>query len=1526
MSFPSSSIAIIGLSGRFPDAPNLRAFWRNLEQGVESLIPYSDEEALAAGVPAEMLKNPNFVKKGTPFENADLFDADFFGYNPNEAEIIDPQQRIFLECAWEALEDAGYAGEQGPDVVGVYAGSTTSSYIYNLLRNPAVFEASGGYQVMIGNDKDYLATRVSYKLNLQGPSLTIQTACSTSLVAVQTACAGILSGHCTIALAGGVSVGFPQRAGYLFTEGMIFSPDGHCRPFDVQGRGIRAGAGAGIVVLKRLEEALRDGDCIRAVIRGSASNNDGGVKMGYTTPSIAGQARAIAEALRLSQVDPDSLSYIEAHGTGTPVGDPIEIAALTRVFRASTDRKQFCAVGSVKGNIGHLDAAAGVAGLIKTVLALEYKRIPPSLNFRQPNPEIDFENSPFFVNALLTDWESMGQPRRAGISSFGIGGSNAHVVMEEAPARGETKTKWPSQILVLSAKSATALEATVANVAEHLAAHPSVLLADICYTAQVGRKRFPHRLMLICHDREDAVRALAGSERRRLVTGFEEAISRPVVFMFSGQGSQHAGMARGLYASQPVFRFTLDECAAVLQSEIHCDLREVLYSPEMTSSLTETRFAQPALFAIEYSLARLWMSWGVHPESMIGHSIGEYVAACLAGVFSLEDGLRLVAARGRLMQEMPAGAMLAVGLSADELGSFTGGSSGLSLAAVNAPRMCTIAGTESAIRTVQLRLEARGVDCRPLQTSHAFHSSMMDGVLDQYRERVNKCLLSAPNIPFLSNVTGRWILPGEATDPSYWTNHLRQTVLFADGIRELATNASRAFLEVGPGRALASLAQECLRGTQKSQVLATLPHPKDPQAEEDHVLATVGKLWLSGVPVDWAGLHKGETVYRVPLPTYPFESKRYWVSPQLNAAAPAESVPTEKLETKIPFSDWFYLPSWRRSLPPTAAESAASYGPWLIFMDEKGLGDSLIGALKSRGEQSVTVRRGSSFSRQGDREYIIDRNRAEDYQDLLSHISAGGSVPRSVLYLWSSEDSKRGSGRAGFHDLRMLAQALGERTNSGPIDCIVVTSGMHAINGSEAVDPELSLLLGPCKVIPREYPHIRCRAIDIPGDEPTSATIQSVVLEPGMPHTSRAIAYRAGYRWEQTFERLPLPAKAGSGLREHGVYLITGGMGGIGLTFAAHLAETAQAKIALVGRTPLPDRSLWSQWIETHDVDDETCRKIRELQRIESLGGDVLSIAVNGCDYDSMREAIRQIHEQFGPINGAIHAAGIVEPGLVQFKSEASADRVLDPKVEGTLILESLLEKEPLDFLMLCSSVNAICGFAGSVDYTAGNCFLDAFASSRFRGGRSEVVSINWDAWREVGMAFKRRPGFDSTQGGKREYDESGISPAEGVEAFRRALASGLPQVAVITRDLNFLLEELDGGAVSPTSAVDVLPNPGAQNAEQPVHYRPNLATAYAAPETDTQRFLTEIWTESLGITDIGLDDNFFELGGHSLLAVGVLSRIRTNFGVTISLRAIFDAPTIRLLSEQLDTLIWATSSLPPVSSDASEEREQIEL
>jgi len=877
----STDIAIIGMSGRFPGAADIEAFWQNLRNGVESITFFSDEELHASGIDTAILNQPNYVKASGVLSDIEKFDALFFDINPKEAEITDPQHRLFLECAWEAIENAGYEASTSEFSIGVYAGVGMNTYLLNnLSTNRELKNAVDAYQVMIGNGNDFLPTRVSYKLNLKGPSVNVQTACSTSLVAVSLACDSLLNGHCDMALAGGVSVRVPHKSGYLYQEGMILSPDGHCRAFDAKAQGTVGGNGVGIVVLKRLEDAIADGDSIQAIIKGSATNNDGALKVGYTAPSVEGQALVIGQAQARAGIEPETISYIETHGTGTELGDPIEIAALTKAFGQQLKNK--CAIGSLKTNIGHTDAAAGVAGLIKTVLALKHQLLPPSLHFEQGNPQIDFANSPFYINAKLSEWKTDGSPRRAGVSSFGIGGTNAHLILEEAPAIQASGNSRPWQLLVLSAKTPSALESATANLTRYLEHYPELNLADVVYTLSKGRKAFNYRRILVCQEINEAKSALSSLDPTRVLSQFQEN-QQSIVFMFSGQGAQYVNMGLELYQTEPLFREEVDKCSEYLKPLLGLDLRQVLY-PEHTPSpesegnqdaLNQTAITQPALFVIEYALAKLWMSWGVYPEAMIGHSIGEYVAACLAGVFSLEDVLSLVTARGQMMQSVPSGAMLAVPLPFDKIPL----GKGLFLAAINAPGLCVVSGFTEAVDVLETQLSEQGVECRRLHTSHAFHSEMMEPILAAFTEQVAQINLGVPQIPYLSNVTGNWITAAEATEPSYWSKHLRQTVRFADGIQELLKKSARILLEVGLGRTLTTLAKR----QQAAVVLSSLRHPSDKQSDVAFLLNTVGKLWLHGGQIDWSGFYANERRYRLPLPTYPFERQRYWIDPPKSA-------------------------------------------------------------------------------------------------------------------------------------------------------------------------------------------------------------------------------------------------------------------------------------------------------------------------------------------------------------------------------------------------------------------------------------------------------------------------------------------------------------------------------------------------------------------------------------------------------------------------------------------------------------------
>jgi acyl transferase domain-containing protein/thioesterase domain-containing protein/SAM-dependent methyltransferase len=879
---PAEGIAIIGMAGRFPGAADVDAFWNNLSAGVESVTFFSEAELLAAGVSPGAIADPRYVRARARVDGADRFDPAFFGMSPREAEGTDPQHRIFLEHCWEAFERAGHDPARVRGAVGVFAGAGADGYlVHHLVPERATLAALGPLGALVGNDKDHLALRVSYKLDLRGPSLTVQTACSTSLVAVQLACQALLGYQCDMALAGGVSLAFPRDHGYLFQEGLILSPDGHCRPFDAAARGTVIGEGAGVVLLRRLEDALADGDPIHAVIRGAAVNNDGAAKVGYTAPGVEGQAEVIAAAHALAGVSARSIGYVEAHGTGTALGDPIEVSALARAFRAGGARAGGVLLGSVKGNIGHLNTASGVASLIKTAFALEHRELPASLNFSRPNPELDLASTPFAVCASARPFPAGpdGGPRRAGVSSFGFGGTNVHAVLEEPPPEplaSPSPRLW--HLLTLSARSDEARDAMSRRLADHLEAHPELDLADVAHTLHVGRRAFARRRAVVARDRAEAIAALRG-EAERVIDGAvtSDGSAPEVAFLFPGQGAQRAGMGAEIARAEPVFREALDRAAEIARPLLGLDLREVISSGE---GLDDTALTQPALFAVEHALARLWMSWGVIPGALLGHSLGEFTAACLAGVMSLEDTLALLVARGRRMAATGPGAMLALPLGEAELAPLLGAS--LSIAAVNGPRATVVSGPEPAVAALAEQLEAHGIRGRPLRATRAFHSALMDPAAAAFATDAARARLVAPSIPYLSNRTGAFITPAEATDPRAWGRHLREPVRFADGLAELARAPRRVLLEVGPGRALTALSAQ-----QRGGVRAVPSLEGGAGGELSALYAALGALWCEGAPVDWDAFHEGERRRRVRLPTYPFERRRCWVD------APAPSLPAE---------------------------------------------------------------------------------------------------------------------------------------------------------------------------------------------------------------------------------------------------------------------------------------------------------------------------------------------------------------------------------------------------------------------------------------------------------------------------------------------------------------------------------------------------------------------------------------------------------------------------------------------------------
>jgi acyl transferase domain-containing protein/thioesterase domain-containing protein/acyl carrier protein len=1337
-----SAIAIVGMSGRFPGAPTLAEFWQNLKNGVESIRTLTDAELLAAGVSQEELSNEDYVKRGAILENIDLFDAAFFGFSKKDAAIMDPQHRIFLECAWEAFENAGHAPQNFEGSIGVYAGSGMNSYmIHNLLTNHKLVQGAGLFLIrQTGNDKDVLATRVSYELDLRGPSINVQTACSTSLVAVHLACQSLLNQECDMALAGGVTIEFPHGRGYVYREGEILSRDGHCRAFDADSTGTVFSSGAGVVVLRRLEDAIADHDTIHAVILGSAINNDGARKAGFLAPSVDGQAEVITEALHVSGVEPGDIAYVETHGTGTKVGDPIEIKALMQVYRQPGLARSSCAIGSLKTNIGHLDTAAGVAGLIKTVLALKHRQIPPSLHFNKENPLIDFASGPFNVNAKLSEWKPRNGTRRAAITSLGIGGTNAHLVLEEAPPIAEEKEQHgqkPYQLLVMSAKTSSALDQMSRNLGDYLRENPEANLKDIAYTCQVGRKAMAFRRAVVAATSEEATTLLDNLESNRMLTGQAPPKAPGIVFMFSGQGSQHIQMGRQLYETELTFRAQFDLCAERLAPELGLDLRTLLFQSEQESAaaaekLARTCFTQPALFSIEFAMSKWWMEHGVHPAAMIGHSIGEYVAACLAGVFSLEDALRLTAIRGRLMDQMPRGSMLAVSAK-PELLSIP---QDLSLAAVNGPEQCVVSGPSETIQEYAKNLEHDGILCHVLHTSHAFHSAMMDPILESFAAEMAKVTRYAPKLPYISNLTGTWITPEEATSPEYWAKHLRNAVQFSSGMSELFLEPSLVFLEIGPGQVLTSLARRHPGRPKSSRVFSSMRHPQEKVSDAAVLLNATGQLWIAGCSIDWNALHDGDRPRRIPVPTYPFERQRYWIEPSTVSAAArtTSAAAVTSSEEVVSAESWFHHRVWKQV--PLGSSTETDKTCWLIFIDEAGLGAEISSQLKAAGQEVVQVAMGTKYQRTGPGKYLIRPNVRDDYDHLLGNVDEREQLPTKILHLWPVMKADQKLDRtldSSFYSLLYLAQALGDQ-GLEKVDITSVSNGLQSLSGEKVNVPARAVSFGPVRVIPKEFPAISCRSVDVDWKLGNMKTVaRQLIVECSSPAVSTCVLWRQSERWVESFEPTSVrPRTMGSRLKNRGVYWITGGMGGIGLVIAEHLARTVHARLVLIGRRPLPPASEWDDLLKQAEKAGSAHDTIRKIRQIESLGGEVLTLAADVTDPKQMKDAFELAQKRFGQLNGVIHAAGLIEDGPLQIKSKESADRVLAPKVQGTLVLQDLLRSSDLDFWLLFSSVSAITPPPGQIDYAAANAFLDAFALSETG---QPITALNWTLWTDVGMA-----------------------------------------------------------------------------------------------------------------------------------------------------------------------------------------------
>lgn len=1508
--FNADAIAVIGLAARMPGAADVDAFWRNLAEGRDTISRFDREQLLAAGLDPAQLDDPAYVPAKGLLPDADCFDADYFGLSPADAALMDPQQRVFVECAHAALEHAGYGGGRG-GAVGVFGGSILSMYLLShLWPNRELMERSGAFQVAVGNDPTFLATRVAYLLDLKGPALSLGTACSTGLVAVHQACQSLLAAECDLALAGAVSIHLPLLSGYRYTTGSILSPVGDCRPFDSQAAGTVSSDGVGVVVLKRLAEALAAGDTIHAVIRGSAINNDGHDKVGFTAPAVSAQAQVIAEALELSATPAASIAMVEAHAAGTSLGDPIEVAALREVFAGCGGH---CAIGSVKSNIGHVDAAAGIAGLIKAVLALSHRAIPPSLHVETVNPALQLEAAGFYVPTALTPYDGAPGTMRAGVSSFGIGGTNCHVVLQEPPPLPPDPPPRPAELLLLSAASGEALGAAAGRLADHLEASgtPPAHLAHVAHTLRVGRALHGERAAVVAASTEEAVAAL-----RRLAAEEPAAVgdrAGGVAFMFPGLGDHYPAMGWELYCLEPAFRAQIDRCAELLAAHRSGDIRDVLFpgkewaraAPERLEQAAQPakldlramlgrgggapakgpaavdfpRGGQPAIFVLEYALAQLLRNWGVEPTALVGYSIGEFVAACLAGVFGLADALRIVAARAELIEaEVARGGMLAVPMGEAELAALLPAE--LSLATVNGPRLSVVAGPPEALQGFQERMAAQGCNCQPLGATYAYHSWMMERIVPQLAAVVGAVPLSAPQIPCVSCVTGGWLSAAEATDPYYWARHLTRTVRFRDAVATLLGDAAPALAELGPGQSLCAHAKalQAQRGLSASAIVPMMRWAYSGAGEWRTLLDGMGRLWSAGAAPAVERVSARDGLRRVPLPGYPLARLRHWVEPP---AAADQLIGRTPAVGRRPFQEWALLPHWRPA-PVLPAELPAGE-QWLVFDDGGPLGDAFCTALAAAGAALTRVGRGAAAAGLG-----VAPGDAAGFEALIHTLAARGPLPQRILFLWAATpaDDPGVAAEQGYFSLQALCAALIRHGSFERIALQVVARGLSSVGGRRP-EPAQAPLLGVLRVAAQERPGLIARVVD-PGDLPPAEAARVVLQELAGAESAPLVAFADGRRWVEEYAPLPLPAAAGPfpALRADGVYLITGGLGGVGLALAGFLARQGPVRLALLGRSPLPPADQAQAWIDEHGADHPTSRRLAQVQALRAAGAQVVTLAADVADGAAMEAACARAEAELGPLTGVFHCAGAI--GAETFaeiarSTRAAAEEQFRAKVHGTRVLAQVLERRNAQFCVLTSSLAAVLGGLGFGAYAAANLYLDAFAQARADRPGTRWLAIDWDAWR-IGAVKAAVEGFGGT------VSDYFMEPDEAAAACLHLLAlPGVPRAVISTGDLGARLRQwVGGGAPQP-------PRPMTR------HKRSARAPRFVAPETATQQRLAEIWEELFAIEPIGIHDNFFELGGHSLLATQMNARIASRLGADLSLTSVLAAPSIAQLAVVVD-------------------------
>ncbi len=1449
-------IAIVGMSGKFPQSENIREFWKNLVDEKELVHFFTDKELDDIGVAKKQIENSSFIKAAASIDSSHGFDYPFFKYTLDEAKLMNPQTRLMHQLVWTALEDAGCNIEKYTKKIGVFVGAN-KDLNWNLY---SALSKNENVDFLMKNkliDPNFMASLISYKLNFRGPCYFLDTACSTSLSTNHLGCRSLLLGECGIAVVGGIRLLSYDDNGYMYHKGSIMSGDGHTKSFDSDASGTVFSDGAGVVILKKLEEAIADNDSIYAVIKSSAMNNDGNSKAGYTMPSVKGQSDCIKLAQRIAGVSPSDISYVETHGTGTKIGDPIEIESLNIAFNNDTAHK--CAIGTVKSNMGHADEAAGIAGLIKTSLALKHKIIPASLHYKKPNPTIDFDEGPFYVNSVSQKWERKNdKPLTAGVSSFGIGGTNLHTILQEVPLFQKTIEHSKYKLIRYSANSLESLENYELKLLNFLTNEEKIDLSNLAYTLQAGRKQFDYGKYVVVEN----VKELKDVLKSKQVKTYEVEVKDNVVFMFSGQGSQYLNMGKQLYEEYAQFKEILDEGFMILKDLMGIDYKNILFAEDITSpEINDTLNTQPILFLFEYGLAQLLRGFGVEPDYLIGHSLGEYVAACISGVFSFEDALRIVSKRAALMAGVCKGYMLSVGGSIRTIDTSV--LDGVSIAAINSPDSFVVSGTAGQISSVKERLKEKEIPYTALKTSHAFHSDLMKGILEEFEKELKTIKFTEPGIPFISNTTGDFITVDQATSTSYWKNHIIGTVDFEKGIKKLIQINYSLFIEIGPGKTLTTFFKQCQDPELQNASLNTIRHPKEKVNDDFYFTTFLGNLWKYGIDINWEKYYGENKPYKIPAPTYAFDVYDVPVKVSIE----------EKLQNKVlsdfkkkEVSDCFTILSWKYVPKVSMKDENLNKGDdYLLFMDESVFSQSLKQKLKEKNKNVIEVVKGEEFKNDLPQKITINPRSADDYKSLLDQLNTIGFKLDTIVYSW--ELGKETITKNEYPDFKMYNETF-ENVHSiiktfrlNEIETkknfVFISNTNCRVTGVEKVDTSSNHVGVFLKVLAQESSNLYAANIDLDVDINAPRYVSEILSEFGGKEKYYKVAYRNGRRWVPFYEAIPnYKANKKEVLSTKGVYLITGNLDEIGYVLAKYLTEYYQAAVIV---------------FDSKISDDESGFEMRK-QRFENLKN-VSHVECDVTDYKVFSIKVEKIEKEYGMINGVIHAARNINADDLKLANNITndiIDRHFSLKVNGVLAINEVFKEKKIDFIKVISSISSFLGGVFYGAYAAGSALMDDLTMY------DKETSTNWS------VINLDRIG---------EEDEW-IHTKELAEIFEYSLIhEGLNQLIVSKRDIN--------------SKQELVSKKDSKSQKNAKINRKSLKSLFRSPQSETEIKIIDLFEDLFGMKGIGVEDNFFELGGDSLKGIPLINKINKKFSLNISLTDFFNNPTVALLSSLIDNRKW---------------------